>query len=77
MLDDNYFNRASWEIGLKRFAPEVLTEGMELRILPLRKGLSYLYPQNVLAGIRSKRGAFRCKSYQGSPRIRSKSEFLA
>jgi hypothetical protein len=34
--DDYYFGRV-WEIGLRRFAPEVLKKGLTLKILPLRK----------------------------------------
>ncbi len=37
LLDDNFFNGTSWEVGLKRFGVEALWPGMDLKILPLRK----------------------------------------
>jgi hypothetical protein len=44
LLDDNFFNGTTWEVGLKRFAPDVLTKGVELNILPLRKDAPiYIY----------------------------------
>jgi len=45
LLDDNFFNGSRWEVGLKRFAPQALTEGMELKVLPLRKGAPIFIPK--------------------------------
>jgi len=44
LLDDNFFNGKPWEIGLKRFAPETLAKGMDLKILPLRKDAPIYLP---------------------------------
>jgi hypothetical protein len=36
LLDDNFYNGTTWEIGLKQFASEGLARGLNLKILPLR-----------------------------------------
>jgi hypothetical protein len=38
LVDDDYYYGRPWEIGLKRFAPEVLAKGITLKILPLSSG---------------------------------------
>ena len=38
LLADNYNNGTPWRIGLKRFWPEALAQGLVARIWPLRKG---------------------------------------
>jgi hypothetical protein len=45
--DDFYFGRV-WEIGLRRFAPEVLEKGITLKILPLRKDAPIYIPKDRL-----------------------------
>jgi len=45
LLDDNFFNGSPWEVGLKRFTPQALTEGMELNVLPLRKDAPIFLPK--------------------------------
>jgi hypothetical protein len=35
-IDDDYFDGRPWEIGLKRFAPDVLSKGITLKIMPVR-----------------------------------------
>jgi hypothetical protein len=35
-IDDEYYNGLPWDIGLKRFAPDVLEKGLTLKFLPLR-----------------------------------------
>jgi beta-galactosidase len=35
LIDDDFYYGPSWEIGLKRFAPQVLQKGITLKILPL------------------------------------------
>lgn len=37
LLDDNFFNGSTWQIGLKRFSRKALEMGMTLEIMPLRK----------------------------------------
>lgn len=37
LIADDFYNGRAWEIGLKRFAPEVLRQGLRLAFLPLRK----------------------------------------
>ena len=46
LLDDNFFNGTAWEIGLKRFGPGLLLNGLELNILPLRKDAPIYIPKN-------------------------------
>lgn len=38
LVADDFYNGRAWEIGLRRFAPEVLERGLTLCFLPLRKG---------------------------------------
>lgn len=38
LISDNFYNGALWEIGLKRFVPEIRQKGMYVYISPLRKG---------------------------------------
>ncbi len=46
LIDDDFYNGRIWEIGLRRFAPEVISEGITLSILPLRKDAPiYLPPE--------------------------------
>jgi hypothetical protein len=37
LLDDDFYNGRTWEIGLKRFLPSVFDTSLEVRILPLRR----------------------------------------
>ncbi len=37
LLDDNFYSGRAFEIGLKRYAPEILTGDLRLEILPLRQ----------------------------------------
>jgi beta-galactosidase len=37
LIDDNFYNGQAFDIGLKRFAPEILTGDLRLEVLPLRK----------------------------------------
>jgi beta-galactosidase len=37
LMDDNFYNGKTFDLGLKRFAPEILTGDLRLEILPLRK----------------------------------------
>ena len=38
LIDDNFYNGKEFDLGLKRFAPEILNGDLRLEILPLRKG---------------------------------------
>ncbi|HEX3730020.1 MAG TPA: hypothetical protein VHV47_09455, partial [Opitutaceae bacterium] len=45
LVDDDFFSGRTWEIGLRRFAPEVGEKGLTLKILPLRRDAPiYLAP---------------------------------
>src|SRR6185312_4599318 len=45
LVDDDFFSGRTWEIGLRRFAPEVGAQGLTLKILPLRRDAPiYLAP---------------------------------
>ncbi len=37
LVDDNFYKGPAWEIGLWRFTPEELAQGLDLKILPLRQ----------------------------------------
>jgi beta-galactosidase len=37
LIDDDFYDGQPWQIGLNRFAPEVLAEGLTIKILPLPK----------------------------------------
>jgi hypothetical protein len=37
LIDDEFYFGQPWEIGLKRFAPEVFEKGITLKILPMPK----------------------------------------
>jgi len=38
LVDDNFYNGSSWEIGLLRFEPEIFERPLRICILPLRRG---------------------------------------
>jgi hypothetical protein len=44
-LDDNFYNGTDWEIGLKRFGDEALSQGLQLKVLPLRKDVPIYIPR--------------------------------
>jgi arabinogalactan endo-1,4-beta-galactosidase len=46
LLDDNFYNGTAWEVGLKRFGPELLSKELDLNILPLRKDAPIYIPKN-------------------------------
>ena len=47
LLDDNFFDGLTWEVGLKRFSPETLSHELLLKALPLRKDAPiYLQPES-------------------------------
>jgi hypothetical protein len=37
LINDNFYNGKAWKIGLSRFTPDVLEQGITVKILPLRK----------------------------------------
>lgn len=46
LLDDNFYSGRSFDLGLKRYAPEILRGDLRLQILPLHKDAPiYLEPQ--------------------------------
>jgi hypothetical protein len=48
LIDDDFYFGRPWEIGLRRFAPEVLEKGITLKILPLRKDAPIYIPKDRL-----------------------------
>jgi hypothetical protein len=48
LIDDDFYFGRPWEIGLRRFAPEVSQKGITLKILPLRKDAPIYIPQDRL-----------------------------
>ena len=47
LMADDFYNGRTWEIGLKRFAPQVLEQGLTLKFLPLRQDAPiYIAPEH-------------------------------
>ena len=44
LFTDNFYNGSAWEVGLGRFSPQQLAQGLELRILPLREDTPMYLP---------------------------------
>jgi beta-galactosidase len=44
LLDDDFYKGTVWEVGLKRFAPEITSTPLRLRIVPLRKDAPLYLP---------------------------------
>jgi beta-galactosidase len=44
LFTDNFYNGSAWEVGLRRFSPQQLQQGLELRILPLREDTPIYLP---------------------------------
>ncbi len=47
LLADDFYKGTTWEIGLKRFAPEALGKNLELKIMPLRKDAKIYLPHDA------------------------------
>jgi beta-galactosidase len=46
LIADDFYNGKPWEIGLKRFAPQIFEKSLVLKLLPLRKDAPvYIAPQ--------------------------------
>ena len=67
LLDDNFYNGTTWEVGLKRFAQASLAGGFELKILPLRKDAPIYLPKNAWSQIEGNSEAAVVKSIAISP----------
>ncbi|HLK55973.1 MAG TPA: beta-galactosidase, partial [Chthonomonadaceae bacterium] len=46
-LTDNFYNGQPFEIGLKRYAPDIYRKELRLEILPLRKDAPFYMPQSA------------------------------
>jgi hypothetical protein len=66
LLDDDFYNGTPWEIGIKRFPPDD-AEGLELRILPLRKDAPIYMPKNSWPNFGGKSDVVEVKSVTASP----------
>jgi hypothetical protein len=47
LIDDDFYSGRNFEIGLKRYAPEILTGDLQLQILPLSKGAPIFFEPKV------------------------------
>jgi hypothetical protein len=47
LLDDDFFHGGIWEVGVRRFAPEIAVSGLVLKILPLREDASIFIPHDA------------------------------
>ena len=66
LLDDDFYNGTPWEIGIKRFPPDD-AEGLELRILPLRKDAPIYMPKSSWPNFGDKSDVAEVKSVTASP----------
>lgn len=46
LVDDDFYFGRPWEIGLSRFAPEVLEKGLTVKVLPLRRDAPIYLPKD-------------------------------
>ncbi len=67
LLDDNFFNGTTWEIGLKRFEPDTLAKGVDLKILPLRKDAPIYLPKSSWPEFHGKSGLAEVQAVTISP----------
>lgn len=65
-LDDDFFNGDPWEIGLKGFGPDAVTE-LDLQILPLRKDAPIYMPKPSWPDFEGQSEVARVKSVAASP----------
>ncbi len=72
LLDDNFFNGTTWEVGLKRFAPDVLADGLELKILPLRRDAPIYLPKTAWTTIDGNLELAALKAITASPEYEMK-----
>ncbi|HLX83582.1 MAG TPA: beta-galactosidase [Terriglobales bacterium] len=47
LLDDDFYKGTVWEVGLKRFAPDIVDTPLEVKILPLLKTAPVYLPANA------------------------------
>jgi hypothetical protein len=47
LLADDFYKGTTWEIGMKRFAPEAFGKNLELKIMPLRKDAKIYLPRDA------------------------------
>ncbi len=67
LLDDNFYNGTSWEIGLKRFLPDVFSKTVELKILPLRKDAPVYIRKSLWPAFSGKSQIAKINSIQAIP----------
>ena len=72
LLTDNFYNGKPFEIGLKRFAPEIYRKELTIRILPLQKDVPVYFPQTALpdfAGANSYLSLPSVEVYEKTPMV--------
>ena len=47
LIADNFYHGKTWEIGLRRFLPDLLQKGLTLKFLPLRRDAPIYLPQDA------------------------------
>jgi len=67
LLDDNFFNGTAWEVGLKRFGARAMSNGFELKILPLRRDAPIYFQEKLRPGFNGKSQIAEVKSIALSP----------
>lgn len=67
LLDDNFFSGTVWQIGIKRFSPEALAKGLDLKILPLRQDAPIYLPVSAKPDFRGRAEIAEVQPVTASP----------
>ncbi len=67
LLHDNFFNGTTWEVGSKQFAPDVFSNGIYLKILPLRKDAPIYLPKSSWPEFKEESQVAKVNSITASP----------
>jgi hypothetical protein len=67
LLDDNFFNGTVWEVGLKHFELNKISNGIDLMILPLRKDAPLYIPSNLWPDFKGRSQIAKVNSFKTYP----------
>jgi beta-galactosidase len=68
LLIDNFYNGTVFEVGLRRYAPEILTGDLRVEILPLRKDAPIMLPKEAVPDFGGKQSIVSLDSVELIPR---------
>jgi beta-galactosidase len=75
LLADNFYNGASWEIGLSQIPPQDLARGLELKVLPLRKDAPIYLPAGTRPAFPPSGDALKLKDVRIIPQYEAVMDF--